>query len=179
MNNVSSRKITKGGLSLNNQKDSEERKSEEDVLKPYEGPAVIIVFIILGTFVGSLLISIVIQVILYYIGIENPGGIDEKLLFGMIMGSVVVLILKFVFVFWIYNATLVRGMPSPITWSLMAMFFTIIALILYFLNSPEGKLVDCHVCGSRKHEILYECPHCKVRKDDFPKKKTRRIQTNC
>jgi hypothetical protein len=100
--------------------------------------------------------------------LNDPLGIGDTAFVLMIAGSSLFLIFKLIFTFWIYKATMEKGMPSPPAWSLLALFFPIITLLLYLFNKPEGEMVDCPVCENKKLEILYECPHCKVRKENLP-----------
>jgi hypothetical protein len=146
----------------------------EDAMKSVGDVIGFILIGVVGPLVGVLCISLLLSLIFPIDEIRNPWGISSELFAIQIIVCFVLLILKLIIVFWIYKATMEKGMPSPPTWSLMALFFTFITLLLYYYNKPDGELVECQICGKKKLDILCECPHCKVRKKILPKASNRK-----
>lgn len=53
-----------------------------------------------------------------------------------------------------------RGDANAVLWIVLAVFFPLIGLVIYFVARPKGDLVPCANCKNRRLITLVKCPHC-------------------
>lgn len=80
------------------------------------------------------------------------------------IGSIVVSLITFAV--WVFALIYVvkdaknRGDPNAVLWIILAVFFPLIGLIVYFVARPKGDLTPCSNCKNRRLVTLVKCPHC-------------------
>ena len=53
-----------------------------------------------------------------------------------------------------------RGDQNAVLWIILAVFFPLVGVVVYFFARPKGNLQPCANCKNRRLETLVKCPHC-------------------
>lgn len=62
---------------------------------------------------------------------------------------------------WVYWHAQSRDVPRPFLWALLALFTSVIGLVVYLIvNSDDGSNALCPICGSKVKRDYQKCPHC-------------------
>jgi hypothetical protein len=95
---------------------------------------------------------------------QTDRGINEARGLIWIVGiGIIILIpiaITIMLLVWVARDAKNRGMGSGVGWMVFVIFFGLIALFIYLLTRPKGKLVACPKCDNWKLEAMTTCPHC-------------------
>jgi hypothetical protein len=86
-------------------------------------------------------------------------GVFGVFMLVLVVGSTVVWILVAI---WAARDASARGMDNSALWVVLILFTGLIGLIIYLVTRPQGELVLCEECGSKRLRESRRCPHCRA-----------------
>jgi hypothetical protein len=86
-------------------------------------------------------------------------GVFGIVMLVLIVGSTVVWVLVAI---WAARDASARGMDNSALWVVLILFTGLIGLIIYLVTRPQGELVLCQECGSKRLRESRRCPHCRA-----------------
>src|SRR5438094_1461483 len=78
------------------------------------------------------------------------------------LGVVIVAIiaLHIALLIWVARDAKSRGMDNAVVWMILVMLTGIIGFIIYLVTRPQGNLIACAHCGSKRLQVSAKCSHC-------------------